>query len=268
MSDISRSAVKNLFDITGKVFVLAGAGGTVGRRLALLLVDSGAKVAAIDIDPAIEELRVENPSSAGELLTYCRNLTDEAAVKSLAEEVAEDFGGIDVLVNLVCTFGSGKTVFELDYATWKKELDINLNSFFLTCRYFGEKMAAGGGGSIINFASTASYFYVQGSPKAGYCTAKSGVVMLTKSLACEWAEKGIRVNALAPGFIDIRENVRKGDSQRDLNKKERDRIGKIPLGRMAQVMDLFGPIAFLSSEASSYMTGEVVMVDGGHSLSI
>lgn len=260
--------IHEFFSVANKTIVIAGAGGTVGFRIASYLLQAGAKIAAIDIDPRIEELSAEAKSTEASFRSYICDLTDEVEVEKTAAAVANDFGSVEVLINLVCTFGSGKEIMDQSYFAWKREMDINLNSIFLSCRYFGEKMVIGGGGSIINFASTASYFYVKGSPKAGYCTAKSGVVMLTKSLAYELAEKGIRVNAIAPGFIDIREKDKSENGMRELNKKEKERVEKVPLRRLAKVSDLFGPIVMLASESSSYMTGEVLVVDGGHSIAI
>lgn len=260
--------IDTLFDIRGKTYVLAGAAGTVGMNLCSLLVQGGAKIAAIDINPTVK--MVENLEHSEELLvrSYICDLTDSEAVKRTTDEVVADFGSIDVLVNLTCTFGSGELVNELKYERWEKDIEINLHSVFLTCKEFGACMIKQGWGNIVNFASTASFFYIQGSPKTSYCASKSAIVSLTRSLAYEWAPYGIRVNAVAPGFIDIRENLLLNDKERPYSQREKERISKIPLHRFACTKDLVGPIIMLSSPAASYITGEVIMIDGGFTLSM
>jgi NAD(P)-dependent dehydrogenase (short-subunit alcohol dehydrogenase family) len=256
--------VKKLFDIHDRVWVITGAAGTVGYNLSGYIASAGGRVAAIDVDKRVNELQNESEN----IRAYICNLTSQEDIEKTAADIVEDFGNLDVLVNLVCSFGKGLTVDNLSYSQWNRDIEINLNTTFLSCKVFGSHMKKNGHGRIINFASTASYFYVTGSPKASYCTSKAGIVMLTKSLAYEWAPYNINVNAIAPGFIDHRENKFAKDKNSPYSSAELDRIEKVPLKRFAGIKDLLGPIVLLGSIASDYITGEVIMVDGGCSILI
>jgi len=256
--------VKELFDISGKVWVITGAAGTVGYRLSNYIADSGASVVAIDIDERVKELSLRNKN----IKNYVCNMTSIADVEETALKIIKDCGRVDVLVNLICTFGKGLLVDEMTYEQWSRDIEINLNTTFISCKVFGKHMKENNCGKIINFASTASYFYVTGSPKASYCTSKGGIVMLTKSLAYEWAPYNINVNAIAPGFIDWRENIFTEGKDSQYSEKELERINRLPFRRFARVKDLLGPIVMLGSKASDYMTGEIIMVDGGCSILI
>jgi NAD(P)-dependent dehydrogenase (short-subunit alcohol dehydrogenase family) len=256
--------IMELFDIRDRVWVITGAAGTVGYRLSNYIADSGGYVAAIDIDERVRELSARNKR----IKTYICNMTSAEDVEKTALKILKDSNRIDVLVNLICTFGKGLLVDEMTYEQWNRDMEINLNTTFLSCKVFGKYMKNNNYGKIINFASTASYYYVTGSPKSSYCASKAGIVMLTKSLAYEWAPYNINVNAIAPGFIDFRENNFIEDRNSKYSEAELERINKVPLKRFARVKDLLGPILMLGSKASDYMTGEIIMVDGGCSILI
>ena len=249
----------SLFSVEGKTFVVTGSAGTVGMVLCRLIAERGAKVAAIDINPLGSSIERDAQGSK----FYTCDITNGEALEDTAKKIEKDFGKIDVLINLVCTFGTGVKATELPYERWQTDMKINLDTYFLSCTVFGRHMAKSGGGNIINFASTASYSYVKGSYKASYCVGKASVVALTKTFAYEFAENKIRVNAVAPGFIDIRENVLKEGIDWEYSEREVDRINRVPLHKLAQIKDLLGPVVFLSCKASSYMTGQVLLVDGG-----
>jgi len=251
--------IKELFDIDGRIWVITGAAGTVGYRLSNYIADSGASVAAIDIDERVKELSSGNKN----IKTYVCDMTSAEEVEKTGLKIIRDYGRVDVLVNLVCTFGKSMPFDEMTYELWKRDIVINLDTTFISCKTFGKYMKENNYGKIINFASIASYFYVSGSPKVSYCTSKGGVVMLTKSLAYEWAPYNINVNAIAPGFIDWRDNNFVKDKDKEYSEKELERINKILLKRFARTKDLLGPIIMLGSKASDYITGEVIMVDGG-----
>lgn len=255
--------MNDIFSIEGKTVVVAGSAGTVGMALCGLLARQGARLAAMDINPEGALIETTTPGSR----FYECDLTNKDALEAAAKEIKKDFGSIDILINLACTFGTGEKALELSYERWQTDIKINVDTYFLSCTVFGRHMAQSGRGSIINFASTASYSYIKGSYKASYCVAKAAVASLTRSLAYEFAEHRVRVNAIAPGFIDIRENVLKGDNSKAYSERESDRINQVPLRKLAQIKDLLGPILLLASEASSYMTGQVIMVDGGFMLS-
>ncbi|MEA4970076.1 MAG: SDR family oxidoreductase [Candidatus Pelethousia sp.] len=250
--------MNEMFSIAGKTVVIAGSAGTVGMRLCNYLSELGAGVAAIDMNPTGALTEKENAASR----FYQCDITDQVALEKTAVKIQDDFGHIDVLINLVCTFGAGVKAMELPYERWKTDMKINVDTYFLTSTVFGRYMMDQGGGSIINFASTASFSYIRGSYKTSYCVSKAAVASLTRSLAYEFAENKIRVNAIAPGFIDIRENIN-SDSGSICTERERDRIDRVPLHKLAQIKDLLGPIVMFASDASSFVTGQVLLVDGG-----
>ena len=255
---------ENLFSIEGKTVVVTGSAGTVGMVLCGLIAEQGAKVAAIDINP---QGKLVTDKIAGSRFYEC-DLTNPEALEETASKIKADFGSIDILINLPCTFGIGVKALELPYDRWKTDIKINVDTFFIACTVFGRHMAAQKSGSIVNFASTASFAYIKGSYKASYTVAKTAVAALTQSLAYEFAEDNVRVNAVAPGFIDIRENVLKGEQDKALSERELDRINRVPLHKMAKISDLLGPILMFASDASSYVTGQVLLVDGGFMLAI
>ncbi len=255
---------ENLFSIKGKTVVITGSAGTVGMMLCGLIAEQGANVAAIDINPGGKLVEEQNPGSR----FYECDLTNPEALEATALKIKEDFNSIDILINLPCTFGIGVKALDLPYERWKTDIKINVDTYFISCTVFGRHMAAQKSGSIVNFASTASFAYVKGSYKASYTVAKTAVAALTQSLAYEFAENNVRVNAVAPGFIDIRENVLKGEQDKALSEREMDRINRVPLHKLAKISDLLGPILMFASDASSYVTGQILLVDGGFMLAV
>lgn len=251
-----------LFDVAGKVVVVTGACGLIGRALAEALQARGARVVAVDVaaaDPAAFAGRL----GVGAIGTTCdvRQLSD---VQRLAELVRRECGHADVLINShhhkppgFLEAGAESFPEEL----WDAIVDVNLKGTFLTCREFGRMMLERGKGSIVNFAST--YGVVSSNPglyennalgnPVAYSASKGGVIMLTRYLGAHWAQRGVRVNCVTPHGV--------------ANRQEAgfvERFSKMsPMRRLMTVQEIVGAVLFLASEASSYATASNLMIDGG-----
>jgi len=258
------------FDISGKNCVISGAGGNIGSMLSIKLADLGVNIAALDIDATgLQKVSQKITRTKSAFLSIRADLTSSIEVEEAFRKIKDAWGKIDILINCVGTFGSGKYAEDLSESDWDRDLDINLKSVFLCCQKSGKQMIKHKYGKIINFSSQAGYDYIKGTPKSTYCIGKSSIIMLTKVLAYEWARYNLYVNAIAPGFIDLRDD-QKGSSE--LGKKysnlEMERINKIPLKRLGNINDLMGAIIFLSSDSSNFITGETIKIEGGYTLAI
>jgi meso-butanediol dehydrogenase / (S,S)-butanediol dehydrogenase / diacetyl reductase len=236
--------------VNGKTVVVAGAAGGMGRAVARLLLDEGASVVLVDRDEKpLEALEAELPAGRRASSVVC-DLTDEDQVRDLAARL--DI--VDGLLNLqgIAPFAA---IGDTTTAQWRAVLDANLSSVFLTCREIGGMMARRGMGSIVNVASTAGLF---GVPQmAAYTAAKHGVVGLTRALAVELGEHGVRVNCICPGATLTPMLMTTPDSYRAA------RTRRVPLGRLADPADQAAVAMFLISDDSAYLSGAAIPVDGG-----
>ena len=262
------------FDISGKVAVITGAGGVLGGSMAKCFVQHGAKVALVDIRQEQLEHRVAELKVWGEDIVSCvGNALDIDVLQKLSDDIIAKWGRIDILLNIVggnmkgATLDPGQDFFDLDMTCWNKVLDLNLNGTVYPSRIFGKAMARQGKGAIVNISSMAAYSAITRVP--GYSAAKAAVANFTQWLASDLALKygdGIRVNALAPGFFI-------GDQNRallinpdgSLTERSKKVIAKTPMGRFGDINELNGAAIFLCSEASSFITGALLPVDGGFS---
>ncbi len=244
------------FDLTGRVALVTGAGSGIGQAIALGLARAGAQVAITYRTDATQTLAALQQMAANPRAYICDMETlDQAAAEQLIAQVLSDFGRLDILVNNAGRITVAPAL-DISAEQWHRELQVNLTSTF-TLSQAAAKGLRVQGGSIINIGSLLS---LQGSSMvAAYTAAKSGLAGLTKALALEWAADGIRVNAVAPGY------VRTAMAGRLLEDAElRAPIdARIPLGRWADPEDIAGPVTFLASEAARYVTGVVLPVDGG-----
>lgn len=257
----------SLFDLTGKVAVITGAGGVLAGGLARYLAKEGVQVAALD-------LRGEAVSDMGEnIYGYACNVLDKDSLEQVYTEVMARFGKIDILLNGAggnmagATIPPDKTVFDLDIADYGKVLDLNLKGTLLPTMVFAKAMAESGSGSIVNFSSMSATQPL--TRVLGYGNAKAGIDNLTKFLANELSTKfspNIRVNAIAPGFFITNQN-RALLTNEDGSYTERggDVIRKTPMRRFGTPDEVCGCIHYLISDAAKFVTGAVVAVDGGFS---
>jgi NAD(P)-dependent dehydrogenase (short-subunit alcohol dehydrogenase family) len=250
----------NGFD--GKVVFLTGAGNGIGRATAIAFARAGARLALVDIDDAANASTAELVREAGgEALPLRANVMIEADVKEALDRAVEHFGKLDIAFNNV---GRDQNVGPLAESTeeeWRYIIDINITSMFLCMRNEIPIMLAAGGGVIVNTASGAGLIGIKGT--AMYATAKHAVVGLTRSAALDYADKGVRINAVAPGIIetDMMLRVSGGTAQ-----GRADMIAEAPIGRLGQPEEIASAVMWLASDGASFAIGTTLVVDGGHTI--
>jgi 2-dehydro-3-deoxy-D-gluconate 5-dehydrogenase len=250
------SRSQKLFDLSGRVALVAGGRRGLGLAMCEGLAAAGVKVGCVGSQPDCNELRYRVEACGGELAYFQADLTQRPQRAGLVDKVVNRFGRLDILVTSAgVQHRQPSTEFELD--KWDDLLSLMLTGVFELCQQAGRVMEQQGRGKIINIASVCSF--QGGWTIPAYAAAKHGVVGLTKALANEWASKNINVNAIAPGYFDT--EMCQGivnDPIREPKIRER-----IPAGRWGKPEDLVGPLLFLASDASNYVHGHVLTVDGG-----
>ena len=246
------------FSLEGRVAVVTGASRGLGRAIALGLAEAGADlVLASRTQAALEQVAAEIEALGRRALPVAADVSRAEDVQRLAEATRGAFGRADVLVNNAGISPVFKRAEQLELADWQRILDVNLTGVFLCCQAFGRIMLEQGRGAVINMSSLAgSAGFIRLS---AYCASKGGVDALTRVLALEWAPSGIRVNALAPAFIetDLTAGVR---AHPGLNQAI---VQRTPLHRMGVPDEVVGAAVFLASDAASYVTGQTLFIDGG-----
>ena len=245
------------FSLKGKTALVTGAAQGLGREIALALAQSGVSLVLSDIQSP-EDTAAAVGETGAPWIAVPADITDEDQVKAMAERSAAEYGKVDILINNAGVSQLSYTATEdLSKMEWETIIGINLTGTFLVCKHIGQKMIAGGGGSIVNIATTAG---ITGVPRApAYCASKAGVILLTKSLALEWARYHIRVNAVAPHYLEtpLTEGLRASE------KVYAGLVKQIPMGRFGKPSEIAGAVLFLASQASTYTTGTVIVADGG-----
>jgi NAD(P)-dependent dehydrogenase (short-subunit alcohol dehydrogenase family) len=250
--------VKALFDLSGRVAIVSGGSMGLGRQMADGLAEMGANLVLCArkkerCETAAEELR----SRGVEALALACDVKDGTAIQAVVDATLAKFGRIDVLVNNAGT-SWGAPIEDMTLEQWSKVLDTNLTGTFLFCQAVGKAMIAQKSGKVINIASVAGLGGASAEMQAiGYHASKGGVIAFTKDLACKWASHNIQVNAIAPGWFPTHM------SQWIIEHRKDSLLAKIPAGRFGGDHDLKGAAVFLASDASAYVTGHVLVVDGG-----
>lgn len=248
----------SLFDLSGRKAIVTGAGRGLGRAIAVGLAQFGADVAIVSRTRAqLEETAAQIAKTGCEALILPADVSKKGEVESVVQNVVEKWGRLDVLVN---NAGVDAAQPALDYKEedWDFVLDVNLKGYFLFAQAAGRQMIRQRRGSIINNSSICGEVAVKNI--IAYNSSKGGVNMLTRSLAIEWAPHNVRVNAIAPAYMEA---FMPGAASEHDEAKERSIQELTPLGRRGRPEELVGPVVFLASDASSYVTGEILMVDGG-----
>jgi NAD(P)-dependent dehydrogenase (short-subunit alcohol dehydrogenase family) len=242
----------------GRVAVVTAAGSGIGQATAVLLAELGAEVVAVDVDA--ERLASSRRLAPERLVPLQADVTDAAAVARVAAEVRARFGAIQVLANVVGGGSRGKRLHELSRGEWDRILDYNLGTVFEVSRAFIPLLIQGGGGAIVNVSSGAALRAVK--ENSAYSAAKGAVISLTKAMALDYAADGIRVNCVAPGPVATA-------LMRRRSPEDVARIAQVTMQlRIGQPRELASVIAFLASDGASFMTGELVEVNGGIRLGI
>ena len=247
-----------LFDLTGKKALVTGGGRGLGRAIAVGLAEHGADVAVTSRTVGeLDETAATVRDAGRECLVVPGDASRKSEIDRVVGEVADQWGRIDILVNNAGVDASAPAI---DYteADWDFVLDVNLKAYFFFAQAVGKVMIRGGGGAIANNSSICGEVAVRNI--SAYNISKGGVNMLTKSLALEWAPHGIRVNAFSPAYMEV---FMPGAAAEHDEAKEQAVRDLTPLARRGRPDELVGPVVFLVSAASSYVTGEVLMVDGG-----
>ena len=266
--------MNNPFDISGKVIVITGGGGVLGGSMAEHLAQAGSKIAVLDLRVSLAQTRAEKLIAAGgEAIALEGNVLQENSLIRAKEAIIDKWGKIDVLINAAggnmpgATISPEQTVFDLSMADFKKVSELNLNGSVLPSLVFGQQMAKQKQGVIINISSMASARAI--TRVVGYSAAKAAIDNFTRWMAMELAMKfgeGMRVNAIAPGFF-IGDQNRRLLTHEDGSLTERGKtvIAHTPMGRFGEAEELNGTIHWLCSDASRFVTGIVVPIDGGFS---
>jgi NAD(P)-dependent dehydrogenase (short-subunit alcohol dehydrogenase family) len=268
-----KNQYRNMFNLSGKVALVTGGAGILGQKFCAGLADFGAKVAVVDLHEVLAQevaARLNVQYGVDSIGLSC-NVGDPAEVKSMVADVEKRLGPVDILHNNAATKGSDPSRFftvpeDFPLEVWREVMAVNLDGMFLVAQVIGARMAARGKGSIIQTASIYGVLgpdpriyedskYLGGSINTPpvYSASKAGVLGLTRYWATHWGSKGVRVNALTPGGVESGQNAL--FSQKYSN--------RVPLGKMAQAEEMVGALVFLASDASSYITGQNIMVDGG-----
>lgn len=250
--------MNNIFDLTGKVALVTGASSGLGQSFAETLARYGAKVAVaarrIDrLDNTVARIRKHGGTS----IAINMDVSDREDVRAGFSLTEDDLGPLDIVI-ANAGVGTRGTTLDMTSSDWKSVIDVNLNGVFYTAQEAAVRMKKNGiQGSIITTASILGLRVKSGAP--AYTSSKAAVIQLSKALALEFAEYGIRVNALAPGYFEteLTEKFLRGEKGRNL-------IDTIPMKRTGKYQELDGALLLLASEAGSFMTGNVISVDGGH----
>jgi NAD(P)-dependent dehydrogenase (short-subunit alcohol dehydrogenase family) len=246
-----------VFSLEGKVAVVTGGTSGIGRALSLGLADAGADVIATarrqqQVDSTAQEIEARGRKT----LRIASDVGDRASLEKLLAATLESFGKVDILVNCAGMIKRAPTL-DLEETEWNNILNVNLTGTLRACQVFGRSMLERGYGRIINIASLNSFVAL--SEVAAYAASKAGVASLTRSLAVEWSKKGVTVNAVAPGVFRTDLNAQLLDS----TPRGQELLMRTPMGRFGKTEELIGAVVYLASDSASFVTGQILVVEGG-----
>ncbi len=250
--------IASTFDLSGKTALVLGGTSGIGQALSLGLASAGADVIASSRRAAqVAETAAQIRALHRTTLECCSDVTDRSSLMALREQILHTFGKLDILVNCAGITSRAPTL-DFPEAAWNRILETNLTGTLRACQVFGEPMLARGYGRILNIASLSTF--VAFHEVAAYSASKAAVGSLTKSLAVEWSRKGVTVNAIAPGVFRTDLNA----SLLDSSPRGQEILLRTPIGRFGKTEELVGAAIFLASDAASFVTGEILVVDGGY----
>jgi NAD(P)-dependent dehydrogenase (short-subunit alcohol dehydrogenase family) len=248
--------------LDGRVAVVTGGGQGIGAACARALGEAGAKVIVAELMPErADAIAAELKALGIEAVGLPLDVTKSAQVDELAAKVIADHGRVDVLVNNAGVAKSDVRAEDTSDDHWRFHMDVNVDGLFWCCRAFGRQMLAQGKGSIVNIGSMSGFIVNKPQPQSFYNASKAAVHHLTRSLAAEWGARGVRVNAVAPTYIETPLTSFGIKESPDMYKVWLDMT---PMGRVGQPDEIASVVHFLASDASSLMTGAIVLADGGY----
>ena len=246
------------FRLDGRTALVTGAASGIGRGIAVGVAASGSTVACLDRSgPGLEAVLGEITAAGGRAIAIPADVTDADSMAEAVARTEAELGPLGLAVNSA-GIADAAPAEEMSLGQWQRVIDVDLTGVFLSCQAEGQAMLQHGTGSIVNIASMSGSIANRGLRQVHYNSAKAGVVHLTKSLAMEWVDRGIRVNAVSPGYTATPMNTRA-----EVADQARTFEADTPLGRMATVDEVVGPVIFLLSDAASFCTGIDLLVDGG-----
>ena len=249
----------NLFSLEGKISFVTGAGSGIGQRVAVGLAEAGASVGCFDLasSSGLNGTVAQIEKVGGRAIALTGDVTEAADLKKAVDNVEKVLGPLSIAVNCA-GIANAVAAEEMPLAQWQKVIDVNLTGIFLSCQAEAKVMLPRKQGSIVNIASMSGTIVNRGLLQAHYNSSKAAVIHLSKSLAMEWSDRGVRVNSISPGYTLTPMNLRP-----EVAEARKQFEADTPLGRMATVDELVGPAVFLSSPAASFCTGIDLLVDGG-----
>lgn len=258
MAEITLNAPA-LFDLSGRVAFVTGAGSGIGQRIALGLAQCGADVACVDrrTDGGLAETTDQIKAAGRRAIAIAADVTDRAALDAAVARAEADLGALGIAVN-AAGIANANPAEEMSEKQYQTLMDINMKGVFFSCQAEANAMLKHGKGSIINIASMSGVIVNRGLMQVHYNASKAGVIHMSKSMAMEWVDRGIRVNSISPGYTETPMNTRP-----EMIHQTREFESQTPMQRMASVDEMVGPAVFLASDASSYCTGVDLLVDGG-----
>jgi NAD(P)-dependent dehydrogenase (short-subunit alcohol dehydrogenase family) len=247
-------SISDKFDFTGKKVFITGAGSGIGKSVATAFAQAGADVAVVDINlEAAQQAAKELREYGRKAIAVKADVTNPDDVEKMMQSILAEFGTVDIAFNnagICINVEAEKMTFE----QWNKVLSINLTGIFLTAQAAGRVMIKNGGGSIINTASMSGHIVNTPQPQCTYNASKAGVIMLTKSLAVEWAKYNVRVNCISPGYIGTDMTLSSSNIPAWL--------ADSPMGRLGKPEELQGAVLYLAGDASTFTTGTDIVIDG------
>ncbi|SDO72555.1 SDR family NAD(P)-dependent oxidoreductase [Lentzea jiangxiensis] len=265
IGDAQAAATRSILDrfrLTGRSALVTGAGQGIGRAFAHALGEAGAQVAVVDLSAErAEEVAGELLEKGVKAISIQADAADERSVESFVRTTVEQFGRLDIAVNNA-GINLNSAAEETTLEEWDMVHDLNLRGVFIACQHEAKAMFPHGYGKIINTASMASMIVPHPQKQVSYNVSKGAVVSLTRTLAAEWADRGIRVNCISPGII----RTALIEESETLAPLVDEWVSNIPAGRLGEVSDLQGAVVYLAGEVSDYMTGHNLAIEGGQTL--
>ena len=249
------------YSLKGKTAIVTGAGGAIGLATCHALGEAGAKVIVADmLADAARKSQAELQAKGFDAEMVVLDVTQPEAVRKAADELNARHGAVDILVANAGIARSGTRGEEVEDEHWRHVIDVNLNGVFWCCRDFGRHMLGRGRGSVVTVGSMSGFIVNKPQPQSYYNASKAAVHHLTKSLAAEWGQRGVRINSVAPTYIETPMTTFGGSEPGMMETW----LSMTPMNRMGQPSEIASVILFLASDAASLMTGSVVLADGGY----